>query len=166
MDRTEYKISMSRVVCMCIFLAAIILGGDKGTDGNTDAEVGLELEAGSTYTFDDLLDAIEWVESKGDPNAIGDNGKAVGAYQIHKIYIDDVNRIYNTRYTYDNRLDRVKSRRMVRLYTNWYSFKHELHGPVYFEFVARTHNGGPDGWKKESTKPYWEKVRARMESLK
>ncbi|HDY89124.1 MAG TPA: hypothetical protein ENH82_13545 [bacterium] len=84
----------------------------------------------SEPTFEDLLDAIEWVESKGDCNALGDwtaweeaeyidylemettceyelrwlrqhdystwyyrEAKAIGAYQLHKIYVDDVNRI-------------------------------------------------------------------------
>jgi len=30
--------------------------------------------------------AIMWVESKGDPQAVGDGGKALGPYQIHKAY--------------------------------------------------------------------------------
>ena len=59
-------------------------------------------------SFEDLLDAIEWVESKGDANAKGDpimrttgfpkyeewtEYRAVGSFQIWKIYVDDVNRI-------------------------------------------------------------------------
>ena len=30
------------------------------------------------------------------------------------------------------------------------------------EAIARIHNGGPMGWRKESTKPYWEKVKKAM----
>ena len=115
------------------------------------------------FTFDDLLDAIEWVESKGNPWAVGDDGAAVGAYQIHKIYVDDVNRIrramvwgdtYGCLYTYRDRENKQRSREMVTIF-----FKH--YGGT-FEEMARKHNGGPNGHKKDSTKAYWEKVKARM----
>ena len=121
----------------------------------------------ATFTFDGLLDAIEWVESKGDPCAVGDNGNAVGAYQIHKIYVDDVNRIIqkdgvghikNLRFTYIDRTNKKKSRVMAWIYLNHYGGT--------FEEMGRKHNGGPQGHKKESTKAYWVKVKARMEDLK
>ena len=109
--------------------------------------------------FEDMLDAIEWVESKGDPWAVGDDGKAVGAYQIHKIYVDDVNRITRPGIiTFKERSDPEKSRRMVTIYLNHYGGT--------FEEMARKHNGGPNGHKKPSTEAYWEKVKARMESVK
>jgi hypothetical protein len=117
-------------------------------------------------TFDDLLDAIEWVESKGDPWAIGDDGRAVGAYQIHKIYVDDVRRIMLKRFAtyswsvgvpnYQSRQDPEKSRDMVTTYLKHYGGT--------FEEMARKHNGGPKGHLKEATKSYWLKVKARMET--
>ena len=118
------------------------------------------------HTFDDLLDAIEWVESRGDADAIGDGGRAVGAYQIWKIYVDDVNRIQKQWvsvspgrkvrvFTYEDRLDRGLSRYMVRTFLKHYGGT--------FEEMTRKHNGGPKGHKKESTKAYWVKVKTRME---
>lgn len=99
-----------------------------------------------------LLDAIEQVESGGDPNAIGDNGEAVGAYQIHKIFVRDVNRILGRKeYEYDDRLDRNKSRQMAEIYLRHYG------GTA--EEMSRKFNGGPQGHKKESTKKYWLKVK-------
>ncbi len=58
-------------------------------------------------TPEDVLDAIEWVESRGDANAVGDeifvkflfDGRklyeyqSIGAYQLTEIYVDDCNRI-------------------------------------------------------------------------
>lgn len=126
-------------------------------------------------TFDDLLDAIEQVESGGDPWAIGDNGNAVGSFQIWKIYVDDVNRISNDKfYAYIDRFDRRLSREMVDIYTKYYLRRvcRVVTSPPkkrftgwdsrVFEFMARIHNGGPNGYKKESTKPYWEKVKAEL----
>lgn len=135
-----------------------------------------EAPAYKLYTFANLLDAMEYVESKGKADAVGDGGAAVGSFQIHKIYVDDVNRIIAKRglrtpdFTYDDRLDPFKSRIMVTIYTEEYTdiragqifqntFKIER-----FEKAARNHNGGPWGWRKESTIAYWELVRARLES--
>jgi hypothetical protein len=127
------------------------------------------------YTVDDLLDAIEWVESRGDANAIGDGGKAVGAYQIHKIYVDDCNRILklngeSKRVTYDDRFDSYESRKITAYVTGYYAnavWGDKPHTPLQFmETAARIHNGGPTGYKKESTKAYWAKVKARMEGSK
>lgn len=111
-------------------------------------------------TFEDLLDAIEQVESGGDSNAVGDGGAAIGAYQIHKIYVDDVNRLFGETFTYEDRWNRLKSRWMTRWYIQYYASVTQPQSEIqYFEYAARIHNGGPNGWKKESTKPYWEKVK-------
>ena len=36
-----------------------------------------------------LLDAIARIESHGDPNAVGDRGRALGVYQIHRAYWEE-----------------------------------------------------------------------------
>lgn len=113
------------------------------------------------HNFEHLLDAIEWVESKGNINAIGDNGKAVGCMQIHKIYVDDVNRILGrNKYTYANRKNRDKSREMVKIYLTYYASK--IGRKPTYEDMARIHNGGPNGYKKLKTLWYWFKVKARL----
>jgi hypothetical protein len=154
------------------------------TSPNKGAGIPSSLRNEPAPTFEDLLDAIEWVESKGDPNAIGDNGKAVGAYQIHKIYVDDVNRIgelsaisrkgaswfheqglYHM-FKYEHRFSKQLSRIMTEIYTTYYAFGFTGTPTEYLETCARIHKGGPKGHLKESTLPYWEKVKARMESRK
>ena len=103
--------------------------------------------------FNDLLDAIEKVESGGDSSAVGDNGKAVGAYQIHKIYVDDVNRISGKSFRYIDRKDKAKSRKMATIY-----LRHYGKGKTLIE-LARIHNGGPKGYKKKCTEKYAEKIK-------
>lgn len=107
-----------------------------------------------------LLEAISWVESKHNPEAVGDNGRAIGAYQIHKEYVDDVNRIYGTGFTYEDRKDPEKSKRMVRLYLRYYGARYEqITGKkVTVDILARIHNGGPNGWKKRATIDYADNV--------
>lgn len=187
------------VVTICLFAALYLWPSFEGpmnvsppTEPGTQAHTPSSSRSGEpAHTFDELLDAIEWVESKGDANAVGDGGDAVGAYQIHKIYVDDVNRIVKNQYkdrheiapqyTYEDRLDKTKSREMVKRYFWNYAPDHRqsqlTDGGIYiddsdhtdmyyFGTCARIHNRGPQGHKKESTKAYWLKVKSRMESVK
>ena len=121
------------------------------------------------HTFEDLLDAIEWVESKGDPWAVGDNGNAVGAYQIHKIYVDDVKRIERRKkgwgildaFEYADRTDKGLSRKMVTIYLKHYGGT--------FEEMAAKHVAGPNGhtqMDEPAVKEYVEKVMGRMNNLR
>jgi hypothetical protein len=112
----------------------------------------------------DLYEAIAYVESRGIDCAVGDNGKALGRYQLHKIYVDDVNRIAKTSYTYNDRLDAKKSLSMVKIYLNYYGKRYtKITGkPATDEIKARIHNGGPDGFRKLSTIKYWNKVKEAM----
>lgn len=108
---------------------------------------------------DRLIEAIIQVESKGDPNAIGDGGKAVGILQIHKIMVDDVNRILgSTKYSYEDRRDPAKSREMFRVYTDHYTPEWDA------ETVARRWNAGPKGDKKDCSIPYWKKVKKCLDA--
>ena len=112
-----------------------------------------------------LLDAIEIVESNCNANAIGDKGNAVGSFQIWKIYVDDVNRIIGKKkYTYDDRYDRKKSREMTRIYLEHYGKRYEriTKKEATSEIYARIHNGGLNGWKKDSTIKYWKKVKKHL----
>ena len=78
-----------------------------------------------------LIEAIACVESGNNAGAVGDRGKAVGKFQIHKIYVDEVNRIsgirkLNRRFTYEDRFHPEKSREMVMIYlTFWGRTKSE-----------------------------------------
>lgn len=104
-----------------------------------------------TWCSGQLLDAIEFVESRGDPGAVGAAGE-LGAYQITKGYVDDVNRIIDKLgwvmpfYEYADRYSKTKSREMVRIYVGYYG------ALGTDEKFARIHNAGPDGWRND---PRW-----------
>ena len=160
-------------IIICLLLAVIF---PPKPESQGPPEPITEEQRGTEASFDDLLDAIEWVESGGDANAIGDGGNAIGAFQIHKIYVDDLNRIYKLqhldkystplRWTYYHRKSKVCSRIMVRDYLKHYATENRLGHRPTFEDMARIHNGGPNGYQKESTKKYWQKVKARLEAVK
>ena len=164
------------IILFSLFVTTIIMGIHLAVDHDSVSIPAPDSPAKTTtapeqrITLEDLLDAIEQVESGGDANAVGDSGRAVGAYQIWKIYVDDCNRIHNKFcasffpkhpfYTYSDRRSKEKSRGMVALYTTYYWERTKTDIMGRFEFMARIHNGGPNGWKKESTKEFWDKVKA------
>ena len=113
-----------------------------------------------------LIPALIMVESGGRPDAIGDGGKAVGILQIHMSYLHDVNRIIASKKIFHDR-DRKnvkKSMEMARAYLVYYGkhYERKNNKVADYEILARIHNGGPYGWKKEATLKYWDKVKKAM----
>jgi len=131
-------------------------------------------EATKIKISESLLDAIIQVESGYNENAIGDNGEALGIAQIHKICVDDVNRIEKiiakkegrrpTQFTYEDRKSSDKSKQIMRIYLSWYgaNYKKNTGLEPSSEVFSRIWNGGPSGWKKLSTEVYWTKVKNRL----
>ena len=118
----------------------------------------------ATEVTNTLLDAIAYVESNYNDSAVGDGGTAVGRYQLHRIYVDDVNRIAGTHYTYSDRYDPVKSRQMVIIYLTYYGdlYTRTTGNVATNEVLARIHNGGPYGYRKPATIRYWNKVNNKL----
>ena len=119
----------------------------------------------SLERFTDLIAALKIIESNNNPNAIGDNGKAKGILQIHKSVIDDVNRIYKTTYVHDDAYNVTKAVDICKKYLlywgNHYT-KKENKKPT-LEVLSRIWNGGPMGYKKNSTIKYWKKVKKYLQ---
>jgi len=120
--------------------------------------------------FEVFLSALSKVESNNVAIAQGDyvNGKptAFGVLQLHDIYIRDVNERYNLFYDHVDAFVVGRARTIVRLYLQWYCHAYEQHTkkPCTYEIAARMHNGGPNGWQKEQTLPYWAKVKRILEA--
>jgi hypothetical protein len=114
-----------------------------------------------TYTVEQLLQAIRLVESGDDPSAVGDGGKAIGCYQIWRVYWID-SRIPGT---YQDCYDRDYSTRVVRAYWKRYATKRRLGREPTLEDLARIHNGGPNGYKKQSTIKYWRKIQEMLKRI-
>ena len=108
-----------------------------------------------------LLDAIMYVESRNDPTAWNKKEDACGVLQIRPIMIDDVNRILAKNdipkvYTLDDRWSKQKSIEIFYIIQEYYS----PNGTP--ERIARVWNGGPNGYKKDCTLQYWNKVKQQL----
>ena len=113
------------------------------------------------YSLEEILDAIRMVETGGQPDggrpATGDGGRAIGPYQIHREHWLD-SRVPGR---YEDCRDPLYSRRVVIAY--WQRWCPDALARCDAEVLARVHNGGPRGHEKTGTRPYWERVRVRLE---
>jgi len=109
-----------------------------------------------TMNLTNLITALIAVESSGNDLAIGDGGKAIGALQIHRGVVLDVNRITGSTYRHQDMTNRAQARAVCEAY-----LKHYGKGATT-EQLARRWNGGPKGDTKSSTEAYWNKVRKEI----
>lgn len=104
-----------------------------------------------------MFEIIKQVETNNEWDAVGDNGKAFGVVQIHKICVDDVNRIYGTDYEHSDMFNEVCAKEVFILYlTAGIDIYQEKHGksPTESE-IARMWNGGIyRGYLKNTTNQY------------
>ena len=105
-----------------------------------------------------------------DPlNAVGDQGRSRGPYQIMEDYYDDAVQHDPSLRDGGKRYKNVSgpeskeySRRVIQAYMNRYATETRLGHPATDEDIARIHNGGPNGYQKDSTLGYWEKVKKHL----
>jgi hypothetical protein len=134
------------LACVCVCALALVC-----------ARAGAGAEPPKALT-PDLLNAIRQVESGGNDNAVGDAGKAIGPYQIHKVYWQDaVEHDKSLGGTYQDCYDPEYARRVVIAYLSRYAPKNAT-----AQDLARIHNGGPKGYKKTATVKYWNKVKKEL----
>lgn len=130
--------------------------------------LGVDRVAKAAEPSSKLVAALIQVESGGDDNAVGDKylpkkDWAYGPLQIRQCYVDDVNARFQTKYrAVDCRGNRALSVKIFERYMAIYATKKRLGREPAREDIARIHNGGPSGYKRTSTKKYWEKVKKEL----
>tara|TARA_R110000796_G_C14280313_1_gene402556 strand:+ start:131 stop:502 length:372 start_codon:yes stop_codon:yes gene_type:complete len=106
-----------------------------------------------------LIVALIAVESGGNNNEVGDNGKAFGCLQLHAAYVQDAAEYAGKDWVHEDAFDRETSIEIVTAYMARYATEERLgHEPTASD-IARIHNGGPNGYKKSATDKYLAKVK-------
>jgi len=127
---------------------------------NATTPVVVDLINGKIDSRDELIQAMAFVESGGNPEIMGDlnlGAPSVGLLQIRPIMVREVNRILKNqglakRYKNSDRNDATDSINMFNIWADAY------HLNSSYEKMARNWNGGPRGYKKSATVHYWAKV--------
>lgn len=102
--------------------------------------------------YEILVEAIEYTESRHNPNAVG-GSLDYGLFQITPIRVEDFNRKTGKNYSHSQMFDPVISREIFDYYANRIGI--DEHN---FQKIALRWNGGGD-------KNYWSKVRKRYRKL-
>jgi len=112
----------------------------------------------------DLLAAMCEVESNCDPTKVGEANE-IGWYQILPDFWTDalehdpsIGGIYE-----DVARDKSYAEKCILAYWDRYATEKRLGRKVTDEDRARIHNRGPNGYKKESSKKYWTKVKNQLD---
>ena len=106
-----------------------------------------------------ILFILMSVESGGNINAVGDDGKAFGIYQIHSGYAADAAEHLKRPLRHEDAFRPVVAGAMVKAYMARYATERRIGRPVTIEDICRIHNGGPNGYKRSSTDAYWAKCK-------
>ena len=110
----------------------------------------------------DLLAAMCEVESNGDCSKIGKVGE-LGCYQILEPYwFDTLEHDPSIGGEYEDVLNKEYSEKVIYAFWDRYATEERLGRPVTDEDRARMHNKGPNGYKKDSSIPYWIKVQNEL----
>ena len=120
------------------------------------AFLAISLQVAVLCPFDntsEFFDAVRHVESRGRCDAVGDGGRAIGPYQIHRSYWKDS----GVPGRYEQCRDRAYAERVMKAY--WSRYCPKAWESRDWQTLARVHNGGPDGHRQRSTTAYWNKVR-------
>ena len=87
----------------------------------------LSVYANDKKTYERLIHAISYVESKHNPKLVSPNGKYVGYLQIAKCCVDACNNILGKKkYTYNDRYDKEKSIEMFHIIQNKYNPQQDI----------------------------------------
>lgn len=112
------------------------------------------------YNQVEILAALRMTETSGMQNPPdGDQGKAIGPFQIHKAYWTDAKMPGE----YQQCRDQLYAERVIEAYMLRYAAEAWRNGDA--ETIARTHNGGPTGRYKKATDKYWARMSQWLQRL-
>lgn len=106
-------------------------------------------------SYDRLMDAIAVVESNR-------GATSANVYQLRPIYVRDISRVSGKPLTFAQATGSdAMARWCIVTYWDYYGWRYyiETGKRPTAEVLARMHNGGPDGWKRRATLPYWWRVK-------
>ena len=126
----------------------------------------------SVHPDDRFWAAIQQVETGGckDPlNAVGDQGRSIGPYQIMRAYYNDAIQQDPSLTSGGRSYENVKGpgslsygKEVGNAYMERYATVSRLGRTPTNEDFARIHNGGPNGYRNTATVGYWRKVESHL----
>lgn len=114
--------------------------------------------------YEDFFYAIAQVESNHNDGDVGDGGASIGRYQIQSPYHHDaLEHDPSIGGKYEDVKDKAYAERIIEAYMQRYARR--AWAAKDWETLAKIHNGGPRGHKKQATEKYWQKVKEVLDTL-
>ncbi len=107
-----------------------------------------------------LLQAQIRVESSFNTFALHKAENSKGLLQIRPIVLDDIEQFYKIKIAHKECYNPKIAIWIWQTYLDLWISRQNL--PNTLENRARIWNGGPSGWKKQSTLKYWNKIQANL----
>lgn len=152
-------------ICVGIVFVALLYPHNTAKDSYTVVSATEELlpqddtvAAETALDWGKFIDAVIWKESRGNENAVGDNGNAIGVLQIHPIMVREANRILkilgiNKEYSYEDRYIREKSVEIFNIIQDFHNKTHD------FERALQIWNKNhPDSYRAQIMEKYNELI--------
>ena len=108
-------------------------------------------QADTSITLKDFVKLIpKWEVYPDSPyDVVGDNGAAYGHYQIHKVMVDDYNRITGSKATHTDAFDPVVGERIAYAVLSHYAKHIQASGVTpTADHLLFIWNGGGSAWKR------------------
>ena len=122
-------------------------GRSGGYDNPGMFNPGFTPEEQKQHTLSTAVDMLQDIESRRDPDAVGDRGRAVGLLQMWKIQVDEANRLAKRDlWTYADRRDPDKSKNMALMILG-HLYDRGIRSPVELAGRWRNPHGGAPAWR-------------------
>lgn len=148
--------AMRRIVPFAVCLMAFAFSSVSAYASARDVSKAERIAARRHYAMPSMLLVRALMQVESECGVTSEN-----ILQIARIYVRDVNRIYGTSFSHVEVNDLDSAVAMTRLYLAYYGSVYEIRTGLDCtdEIFSRMHNGGPKGYMKWRTKPYWNKVK-------
>ncbi len=120
------------------------------------------VETNFKFQISNLLRAIRAEESGGNDYSVGDHNVSRGPYQISPAYWTDACEFGGVRWNYHELVWSPAYCEQIMLWY-WGRWCPAALEAADLKTLARVHNGGPTGDRKQSTLDYWRRIKNRLQ---
>lgn len=140
---------------------AIVVSAVPNIADTSYARISLEhqIKKDRERDFHKLIDAVIWVESRGNTMAIGAVGER-GILQIRESRLKDYNHATGKAYTLNDLFREDISKEIFLYYANRIGIERDN-----WEDICRQWNGGSQGMRIAQTEIYWNKVQNQLTKI-
>lgn len=106
--------------------------------------IALATSLSASVTIEDVIKAVEMVESTGDELAVNKKENALGCMQLRFIFVADYNRITGFKVEHERALYRPMAHHMTKIV--WLHYAKQIDN-LTARHLAYIHNGGGSAWR-------------------